>query len=125
MRTLISLRWVALTVFVCSAVLNYLDRQILATMVDIWRNKPDFPFTYADYGTLLSVFSLAYAISAPFMGWFLDRAGLNRGISISVAVWAIASLGTGMVHGFGLLLVCRAILGVAEASGIAAVGKAI
>ncbi len=30
-----------------------------------------------------------------------------------------------MVHGFGALLACRAVLGVAEASGIAAVGKAI
>jgi ACS family hexuronate transporter-like MFS transporter len=118
-------RWVAITVFVFSAVLNYLDRQVLATMVDIWRLKPEFPFSYEDYGLILSVFSLAYAISAPFMGWFLDRAGLNRGISISVAVWAVASIATGFAHSVGFLLVCRAILGVAEASGVSAVGKAV
>jgi ACS family hexuronate transporter-like MFS transporter len=125
MRSSTPVRWIAITIFVFSGVLNYLDRQILATMVDIWRTKPDFPFTYEDYGLLLSVFSLAYAVSAPFMGWFLDKAGLNRGISISVFVWSLASIGTGMVHGFGLLLACRAVLGVAEASGIAAAGKAI
>lgn len=120
-----TLRWIAITIFVFSGVLNYLDRQILATMVDIWRTRPEFPFTYEDYGLLLSVFSLAYAISSPVMGWFLDRVGLNRGISISVFVWALASIGTGMVHGLGSLLVCRAVLGVAEASGVAAAGKAI
>ena len=120
-----AVRWIAISIFVFSGVLNYLDRQILATMVDIWRTRPDFPFTYEDYGLLLTVFSLAYAISSPIMGWFLDRVGLNRGISVSVFVWALASIGTGMVNGLGSLLVCRAILGVAEAGGVAAAGKAI
>lgn len=118
-------RWVAITVFVFSAVLNYLDRQVLATMVDIWRTKADFAFSYEDYGLVLTVFSLAYALSAPFMGWFLDRVGLNRGIAISVTVWAAASAATGFVHGMGVLLVCRAVLGIAEASGVSAVGKAV
>ena len=48
-------------------------------MVDIWRARPDFPFTDSDYGLLLSVFSIAYALSALFVGWFIDRVGLNRG----------------------------------------------
>ena len=121
----VPLRWVALLVFILSSVLNYLDRQILATMVDIWRSRPEFPFTYSDYGLLLAVFSIAYAVSAPFMGWFLDRAGLNRGISVSVALWAVASAGTGLSHGMTELLFWRAILGVAEAAGVSAVGKVI
>src|SRR5271156_3505588 len=124
-RSHASLRWVAITVFVFSAVLNYLDRQVLATMVDIWRSRPDFPFNYSDYGTLLAAFSIAYALSAPLMGWFIDRVGLNRGIAISVGVWAMASIGTGAVHSFTGLLIFRAVLGVAEASGVSAVGKAV
>lgn len=123
-------RWIAVTVFVFSAVLNYLDRQVLATMVTIWQSRPDlprpdFPFTDTDFGKLLAAFSLAYAISAPFMGWFLDRAGLNVGISLSVCVWALASFGTGFVHGLNELLLCRALLGIAEASGVSAVGKMV
>jgi ACS family hexuronate transporter-like MFS transporter len=93
MRSPVSLRWVAITVFVFSSVLNYLDRQVLATMVTI----KGFPFS-GKYGLSLSVFSIAYAVSALFIGWFVDRVGLNRGVSISVAVWAIASVGTGMSH---------------------------
>ena len=123
--TRVPLRWIAVVVFVLSSVLNYLDRQVLATMVDIWKARPEFPFSYEDYGLVITVFSIAYAIAAPFMGWFLDRVGLNRGITISVAVWAVASAGTGTVHGMTGLLMWRAVLGVAEAAGISAVGKVI
>ncbi len=130
LNTALRWRWVAVAVFVFSAVLNYLDRQILATMVDIWRDpsrpaalSPGFAFSYADYGTVLAAFSIAYAISAPFMGWFLDRVGLNRGIAASVAVWAVASLGTGTVHSLNQLLFWRTLLGVAEAAGVSAQAK--
>ena len=125
MPSSLRLRWVAVIVFVLSAALNYLDRQILATMVDIWRTSihPGFRFDYADYGLLLSVFSIAYAISAPFMGWFLDRVGLNKGMALAVAVWAVASFGTGTVHSFGALLFWRALLGIAEAAGVSAQAK--
>jgi ACS family hexuronate transporter-like MFS transporter len=120
MRSPVSLRWVAIAVFVFSSVLNYLDRQVLATMVTI----KGFPFS-ADFGMSLSAWSLAYALSALFIGWFVDRVGLNRGISISVAVWAIASFGTGLSHNRTEFLLWRALLGVAEASGVSAVGKAV
>lgn len=124
-RSPIPARWVAITVFIFASVLNYLDRQILATMVDIWRAHPEFPFTYDDYGLLLSVFSVAYAASALFVGWFVDRVGLNRGAGFSVALWAIACFGTGASHSVHELLVWRALLGVSEASAIAAVTKAV
>jgi len=124
-RTPIPARWVAITVFIFASVLNYLDRQILATMVDIWRTRPEFPFTYDDYGLLLSVFSIAYAVSALFVGWFIDRVGLNRGAGWAVALWAVASFGTGASHSVHELLIWRALLGISEASAIAAVTKAV
>jgi ACS family hexuronate transporter-like MFS transporter len=124
-RPPIPARWVAITVFIFGSVLNYLDRQILATMVDIWRTRAEFPFTYDDYGLLLSVFSIGYALSALFVGWFIDRVGLNRGAGLAVTVWAIASFGTGASHSVRELLVWRALLGISEASAIAAVTKAV
>ncbi len=120
-----ALRWTAVGVFVLSCVLNYLDRQVLGMMLVIWHRTPPFPFTDQDYGLLISAFSLAYALSAPLMGWFLDRVGLNRGIGYSVALWAVASFGTGTAHGVGELILWRCLLGVAEASGISAVGKMV
>lgn len=123
MGSSISLRWVAVTIFVLTSVLNYLDRFLLATMVDIWRAKPEFPFSYSDYGTTLAVFGITYAIAAPFMGLFIDRVGLNKGISISVALWSLVSMSHGFVHSFNGLLLCRGALGAVEASGISAAGK--
>jgi ACS family hexuronate transporter-like MFS transporter len=125
MRSPVPVRWVAITIFVFSAVLNYLDRQVLATMAEIWRKNPDFAFTATDYPHLISVLSIASALSALFIGWFIDRVGLNRGATISVAVWAIASIGSGLSHSVHELLFWRALLGVAEASGVSAVGKAV
>lgn len=122
-RVTIPVRWIAVTIFVFSSLLNYLDRFILATMVDIWRAKPDFPFNYADYGTILAVFGLTYALAAPLMGLFLDRVGLNLGISVSVALWSLTSMAHAFVRSFDGLLLCRAALGLVEASGIPAAGK--
>ena len=60
-----------------------------------------------------------------FIGSFIDRIGLNRGATISVAIWGIASFGTGMSHSVNELLFWRILLGAAEASGVTAVGKAV
>lgn len=123
MRWTIPVRWIAVTIFVLSSVLNYLDRSITATMIDIWRTDPAFRFNYSDYGTILTVFGIAYAISAPFMGLFIDRVGLNKGITISVALWSLTSMAHGFVRNLNDLLICRAALGIVEASGISAQGK--
>jgi ACS family hexuronate transporter-like MFS transporter len=91
MRIPIPVRWIALTIFVFSAVLNYLDRQVLATMSEIWQTGHQFTFTPSDYGRLVQYFSIAYAATALFIGSFIDRIGLNRGATIAVAVWGVAS----------------------------------
>src|SRR5207248_8374210 len=79
----------------------------------------------ADYGWIVSAFSITYATCAPLSGLLIDRIGLNRGITLAVGLWSLAALSTGWVRGFGGLLMCRAALGVAEAGGIPAAGKAI
>jgi ACS family hexuronate transporter-like MFS transporter len=50
---------------------------------------------------------------------------LNRVISLAVALWSCAGIATGFTRGLGGLVGCRAVLGVAEAAGIPAAGKAI
>lgn len=117
----IPLRWIVAGVFMISSALNYLDRQILAAMAPLI--KGEFSLTNQDYGLILSVFSITYAISSPLAGLFLDRYGLTRGISAAVALWSAAGIGTGMVSSFAGLLTARAVLGVGEAAGIPATGK--
>jgi MFS transporter, ACS family, hexuronate transporter len=116
-------RWWILSAFVLSSAINYLDRQSLATLAPLLR--ADFHLSHEQYGWILGAFSITYACSAPFAGMIIDRIGLNRGISLAVGLWSAAGIATGFTTGLGGLVGCRAVLGVAEAGGIPAVGKAI
>ncbi len=115
------LRWLAFSVFVVSSTLNYLDRQLLATLAPLI--MAELAFNQTGFGFLISAFSIAYAASSLLAGWFLDRAGVNRGISAAVSWWSAAAVSTGLTRGVGGLIVCRAALGIGESAGVPAAGK--
>lgn len=116
-------RWLVLAVFVLSSAINYLDRMTLAMLAPAVRSE--FRLSNTDYGWIVAAFSIAYAVSAPFAGILTDRIGLNRAISLAVGLWSCAGVATGFTRGLGGLVACRTVLGVAEAGGIPAAGKAI
>ncbi|MFL6352245.1 MAG: MFS transporter [Bryobacteraceae bacterium] len=114
-------RWLAFSVFVISSTLNYLDRQLLATLAPLI--MAELQLNQTGFGFLISAFSIAYAASSLLVGRFLDRAGVNRGITAAVSWWSAAAVGTGLSRGFGGLVMCRAALGIGESAGVPAVGK--
>lgn len=116
-------RWLVLSIFVLSTAINYLDRQTLATVAPLLRRE--FRLSNTDYGLLLTAFSVAYSVSAPFMGMLIDRMGLNRALPLAVAVWSSTGIATALTRGLGGLVACRAVLGATEAAGIPGAGKAI
>jgi ACS family hexuronate transporter-like MFS transporter len=116
-------RWIVLSIFVLCSAINYLDRQALATLAPLVR--AEFGLSNRDIGLIVTAFSVAYAASAPLAGLLIDAAGLNRAISVAIAVWSCAGIGTGFTRGLGGLVGCRAVLGLSEAAGVPAAGKAI
>jgi ACS family hexuronate transporter-like MFS transporter len=116
-------RWLVLAIFVLSSSINYLDRQTLATLASVIRQE--YALSNQQFGYIITAFSLTYAFTAPFAGLLIDRVGLTRAIVAAVAVWSVAGIATGFSQGLAGLVVCRAILGLAEAAGIPAAGKAI
>jgi ACS family hexuronate transporter-like MFS transporter len=118
----IPVRWLAISVFLFSSTLNYLDRQLLAAVAPAL--KTEFHLTNHEFGQVISVFSLVYATVAPLAGLFIDRVGLNIGVSVAVLLWSAAGAATGLTHSFRQLLATRTLLGVAEAAGIPCFGKA-
>lgn len=116
------LRWLALSVFVLSSSLNYLDRLLLAALAPTI--KTEFHLSNAGYGSVISAFSLIYAVVAPLAGWIVDRVGLNAGVTLAMSVWSLAGAATGFTRGFGGLLACRTVLGAGEAAGIPCTAKA-
>lgn len=112
-----------LSVFVLSTAINFLDRLTLATVGP--RIRDEFQLSGAQYGIIVSAFQITYAVSAPFAGIWIDRIGLNRAISLAVGLWSCVGIATGFTRGLGGLIACRAALGIPEAAGIPAAGKAI
>jgi MFS family permease len=121
MPTSVSLRWIAVSVFVLSSTLNYLDRGLLAALAQLIMT--DFNFNQTGYAWLISAFSITYALSSLGAGWALDRFGVNRSIYAAVTWWSSAAVGTGLVSGFAGLGICRSALGIGESAGVSAVGK--
>ena len=117
----VSLRWIAVSIFVLSSTLNYLDRNLLSALSPLI--MAEFHFNQTGFGWLISTFYITYAVSALAAGWALDRFGVNRSIFAAVSWWSTAAVGTGLIRGFNGLSLCRAALGSGESAGISAVGK--
>ncbi|HEX4229934.1 MAG TPA: MFS transporter [Bryobacteraceae bacterium] len=121
MNRSISLRWIAASVFIASSTLNYLDRALLGVLVPLI--MVDLHFDQTGYGWLLSAFSIVYAVSSLFAGWFLDRVGVSRGMTVAVAWWSVAASARGLIRSFTGLAITSAGLAVGESAGVPAVGK--
>lgn len=121
MKSSLSWRWIAVCVFAISSTLNFLDRQILSALAPLLREE--FGMSMAEYGLVISAFSLSYFIASPLAGLFIDRVGLRLGASVAVAAWSLAGIATGFTSTLRGLVACRAALGAAEAGGIPGAGK--
>ncbi len=65
-------------------------------------------------GRLLGAFSITYAISLVFAGWFIDRFNVNWLYAAGYFLWSGATLLTGYAEGLAMLFGLRLILGVSE-----------
>ncbi|MDP9053869.1 MAG: MFS transporter [Acidobacteriota bacterium] len=114
-------RWTAVSVFALSSAWNYLDRLTLSAAAP--RIKAEFHLNNTDYGWLLSAFSVAYTLASPFVGWLLDRIGVEAGIVWVVALWSLATALTGWSRSLWQLVLARVFLGIWESAGVPAAGK--
>ncbi len=107
--------WLVVVLLVPVALLNYLDRQMLATMK--FSMVEDIPSiaNKADWGLVLGGFKWTYAICSPFAGWVADRISRRHVIVASLLVWSAVTWWTGHVTTFHELMAARALMGVSEA----------
>jgi MFS family permease len=109
----------ALALLLSVNLFNYIDRYILAAVEPEIRKAffaPDDPDAMAKTGSLATAFLVSYLVAAPLFGWLADRVSRWWLIAAGVAVWSLASGGTGLVAGFGALVAMRVFVGVGEAS---------
>jgi ACS family hexuronate transporter-like MFS transporter len=94
---------------------SYVDRATLAILAPSVTRALGISETA--YGSLVSAFSMAYLLSVPLAGWWIDRAGARRGLVVSVLVWSVVAALHAAVPGFAALLAARIALGIAEGPG--------
>ena len=94
------------------SVISYIDRQTLALLSPTILRETHL--TGEQYGFIISGFSVAYMLSNPVWGRVLDRIGLRRGMTLSVAWWTIASMAHSLASNFGTFAAARVALGCGE-----------
>ena len=107
--------WFIVALLFPVALLNYLDRQMLATMKTSMVGDIPSIANSADWGMVLACFKWTYALLSPFGGYIADRFSKRHVICSSLLVWSAVTWWTGQVTSFNELIAARAIMGVSEA----------
>ena len=107
--------WLMVVLLLPVALLNYLDRQLVATMQKSIMGSVDDLKTQAQWGHLLAWFKWTYALASPFAGYVADRFGRRHVIALSLFVWSADTWATAHATSYDQLLATRAIMGLSEA----------
>jgi len=107
--------WLVVILLFPVALLNYLDRQMLASMkTSVMGDIPDMT-TQAEWGRMLGQFKWVYAFFSPFGGLIADRFSRRFTICGSLFVWSAVTWATGHVTSYEGLLWTRSLMGISEA----------
>ncbi len=110
-----SYAWAVVLMLWPVAMLNYLDRQMLAVLRT--SIKADVTGLDSDraYGMAMAAFLWVYAALSPVGGAVADRFSRRRVVVGSLFAWSVVTAATGLARTYEELLLCRALMGVSEA----------
>ena len=107
--------WLVVALLWPVALLNYLDRQMLATMKSSMVGDLSGITSDAQWGFVLASFKWVYAGLSPIGGYIADRFSRRHVIAVSLFTWSVVTWMTGHVSTYHELLATRALMGISEA----------
>ncbi|KAB2654240.1 MAG: MFS transporter [Verrucomicrobia bacterium] len=107
--------WLIVGLLVPVALLNYLDRQMIAAMKSSVMNDVTGFSNEKAWGQMLGQFKWVYAFLSPVGGYIADRFGRKFTICGSLFAWSAITFVTGHVTMYDGLLWTRTLMGVSEA----------
>src|SRR3954451_7660272 len=107
--------WTVVALLFPVALLNYLDRQMIASMkVSVMHDIPSVG-SEENWGHMLAQFKWVYAVFSPIGGYIADRFSKRYTIFASLFIWSAITWWTGHSGSFRELLLARSLMGISEA----------
>lgn len=114
-KKIVHYAWLVVALLWPVALLNYLDRQMLAAMkFSVMADIPSIG-SEANWGRMLGQFKWVYAFLSPVGGYIADRFSRRFTICASLFVWSVITWATGHVTTYDGLLLTRSLMGISEA----------
>ena len=107
--------WLTVALLVPVALLNYLDRQLIATMQRSIIGDVSGIESQEQWGHMLAWFKWTYAFASPFAGLVADRVSKPLIVCLSLFAWSAVTWATGHATTYDHLLATRAAMGLSEA----------
>jgi ACS family D-galactonate transporter-like MFS transporter len=111
----------ALALLVICLVINYVDRGNLSIAAPLL--KAELHLSASQLGILFAAFFTTYTAMQFAIGWLVDHFDANRILAAGFLLWSLATVATGLVWGFVLLLSMRLILGIGESVALPSCSK--
>jgi len=110
-----SAAWLTVALLVPVALLNYLDRQLVATMQRSIIGDVSGIESQEQWGHMLAWFKWTYAAASPFAGLVADRCSKPLIVCLSLIAWSAVTWATGHATSYDHLLATRVAMGLSEA----------
>src|SRR6478736_3769058 len=106
-------RHVVLWLTVALYLITYMDRVVISAAIP--SIQKEYGFSDITVGWILAAFQISYTIFNIPAGWFGDKIGPRRALTMIVAWWSVFTALTAMTFSATSMIICRFLFGAGEA----------
>ncbi len=117
-----NVRWGIALLLGLGVIINYFDRTNIS-VAGVSLSK-EYHLSSLQFAFIASAYLYTYTLIQVPIGALLDRIGVKWMTRVGTIIWTVATFMTAIVSGYGLIIVARLLLGVAEAPVFPAASKA-